>query len=74
MPTEKQYADFGRRVMDDYLEWWSDIDSSNLQDFAIEAGLLVEAKYDPSIHGEEMEGEPEPGDTIYVLNEEPPNA
>lgn len=50
---------------------WSgnDLDGGDVQNKAVECGILTETQYDPAIHGE-SEFEVEPGDGWYVLSDE----
>ena len=43
-------------------------DTEGLQEVALDAGLLIEAKYDPDLHGPDpaLDYDMAPGDTIYV--------
>jgi hypothetical protein len=60
----------------EFLEWamnngpWSgdDLDGADVQNKAIELGLIVETKYDPQIHGRNGKSEyAEPGDQWFVF-------
>jgi hypothetical protein len=47
----------------------SDLDGGDIQDKAVECGILVETKYDPEKHGP-SETDQEPGDPWYVFSDE----
>jgi hypothetical protein len=48
---------------------WSDLDGGDIQDKAVECGILVETQYDPEKHGP-TETDQEPGDPWYVFSDE----
>lgn len=52
-----------------FLVSWDgcDLDGGEIQDMGVALGLLTKSEYDPSIHGEDFEGEP--GDTYYTYSD-----
>lgn len=46
-----------------------DLDGGDVQDKAVECGLLVSVPYDPEKHGE-LEFDAEPGESIYEFSPE----
>lgn len=46
-----------------------DLDGGDVQDKAVECGVLVPTRYDPAIHGENQV-DAEPGDDWYVFSPE----
>jgi hypothetical protein len=57
---QQPFLAFWRKVRESVFD---DISDADCQDWAVEAGLLVEVPYDPAVHGDV---EADPGDTIYV--------
>lgn len=61
------WEQFGRKVM---AEMWSgamEIDCADVQDWAEKAGLIVEERYDPAVHGDGLaDFDVEPGDLIHT--------
>lgn len=60
----------------EFLKWamncgpWggNDLDAADVQEKALELGLIVETKYDPEIHGRNENSEyAEPGDQWFVF-------
>jgi hypothetical protein len=58
--------EFARRIIRDYAWQYGDPDGGNVQEKAVECGLLLEEPYDPEKHGE-SECDPEPGDQWFVF-------
>jgi hypothetical protein len=52
-----------------FLVSWDgcDLDGSEIQDMGVALGLLSKSEYDPSVHGDDFEGEP--GDPYYTYSE-----
>ena len=61
-------AQFFKRCVE--VSWdGGDVGGGDIQDWAVELGLLTETHYDPEIHGE-SEWDQEPGDPWYVFSQE----
>ena len=58
---------FTCEVMDKMVEWEFSLDGADIQELAVESGVLTETKYDPELHGENSDASP--GDTWYVFSE-----
>ncbi len=61
LEQQKPFLAFWQKIRASIFDGISDADC---QEWAFEAGLLVDAAYDPAVHGEDVEAEP--GETIYV--------
>lgn len=57
---QKPFLAFWCKIRERVFEGISDAD---VEEWAIEVGLLIEARYDPTVHGD---CEADPGDTIYI--------
>jgi hypothetical protein len=55
-------AEFARWVIESSAFSGCDLDGGDVQQKAIECGLLVETTYDPSVHGTATMYDAEPGD------------
>lgn len=60
----QKWAKFGSAVMADWPESY-DLDALDLQELALEAGVLVPVAYDPEKHMDVFGLAPEPGDPWY---------
>lgn len=58
---------FARWVIRECVFDGRDLDGGDVQDKAVELGLLIEAKYDPAVHGEIEDADP--GDPIFVFSD-----
>lgn len=71
MPTEKQLADFGRKMLELTKECIRhgafECDAEAMANEAVECGLIEWVAFDPDLHGGcvECQEELEPGDMIY---------
>lgn len=70
--TTEQLAAFGKSVMEwilDTREWWSDATIwDEILPIAVAYGLAQMVRYDPSVHGEEIGAEVEPGEEIAWID------
>ena len=63
-------AEFARWVLETSTFDGSDLDGGDVQDKALECGVIVETNYDPAIHGETAICEVKPGDPWFVFSDE----
>lgn len=67
MTTARDPEEFWRKVSAHFFTEGSvELDYEVFIEFALETGLVQEVLYDPAVHGEQIEGDPEPGEPIYV--------
>lgn len=63
-------AEFARWAVTNGTWEGCDLDGGDIQDKALECGIIVETKYDPEKHGEHPYAAPELGDTWYVFSDD----
>lgn len=61
-------AEFARWVITESVRKGCDLDGGEVQEKAVELGILVETKYDPAVHGTN-DIDAEAGDTWFVFSE-----
>lgn len=67
MTTARDPEEFWRKVSEHFFTGHAmELDYGQLIEMAMECGLVEEVIYDPAVHGEQIDGDPEPGEPIYV--------
>lgn len=63
-------AEFARWAVESGCWEGCAIDGGDIQDKALELGIIVETKYDPDKHGRQYLAEIDDGDTWYVFSDD----
>ena|SRR3990167_1581267 len=66
--SNKQLVAFAREAIDTAFQGGG-LDGGDIQEMGVKYGLLMDEKFDPAKHGEDLSVEFEEGDTIYVLTD-----
>ncbi len=65
--SERDLEGFWQKVRTHFFEEeHSELDYGEFLDLGEDAGLLRQEKYNPKTHGDELLGEPAPGDMVYI--------
>jgi hypothetical protein len=63
-------AEFARWAVENGTWSGCDLDGADIQDKALECGVIVQVPYDPEKHGTQYHGELDPGEPWYVFSDE----
>ena len=63
-------AEFAKWAVENGCLEGCDLGGGEIQDKAIECGIIVQTKYDPERHGQQFYAEVDPGDPWFVFSDD----